>query len=345
MPEVHAWAGTWQQGKFYALDEGNHNIGKIGSMVIPEGWMVTPQGGTALYAGTYDDLSWYDYQFNGDHSYKVETTDIDNLALMEIQWIGNFNGSTIKLNQTVPPGTYNAEKKYWPDAAIGCVLPPNSTCVIYGEGSEQGNAQTLDTEGYNSWSNMTVKSVKFELDGWTQISSSLGDGVFDDDASVDSQSAHANNESEFQATMTVTITDTVETETSQEWDTSASISTGVSAGTDIGPVEIEASIETEVGASYGQTSSDGQSTELSREVDVDVPPGGEAKITMQVTVGKATIPVTRQLQNDRTGEIITETGTITSNYASDTEISVEGGEMVQVRDENGNVLETPTAGS
>ncbi len=347
MPEVTVYKGTYKTGDHANYGSGQYPLDQtIGSLVVPDGLTIIIYKGDAvdddadktqkLYAGYYSDMSWYldGARTSQDWLLKIETTSLGPDSLVYTHWNGTFKDSdghtqNYWMQQGYPPSTNDVQERW----VQYLVVPKSSKVTVYENASQGGASRTFGGPNtYADTSDFAVRSLDFEQDDWTQIAQRLDmdHATFDDSAGghQESQAVHAQNPSEYVTVAIVTITDTVTTDMQQAWDVSSDVTIGSEAGTDIGVVEVEASIETTVGATYGQTTDDGQETDLSREIQVEIPPGGEAQVTMITTVGAATIPIERDLQNKRTGEIVTEQGTLTTQYAADTNITVTGGSLV-----------------
>ena len=352
MANVKVFEQSYQASYDHQFGVGEHKITfPPCSMVVPTGLIVRIYKGDSVadvstdifWEGAYNDLSFYVtgnlWDWNPCVLEITETTATpENLATFS--WPSYFSKTDYyTVFQKVHIGQENVPDiitRYGKDVS-SLQVPEHSEFTMY-KGTQQSGSHLKLEPGTHDIADFLCKSYNFTTDTWKLVGTFLD---FDNAIELDdsdpprAQTAKADNPSDLDAEINISVSDGFQMEMTSEWDVEASTTIGVEVEGSGIFASVTAEASATVGGGYGQSSSDGESVELTASGTVEVPAHSEAEITMLTTVGKRKIPSSETYEDERTGERIEIKGSITTKYASESHIQITGGQVPQ-----GDTIET-----
>ena len=337
MAKVQVFTGIYKGGTKYEYGVGEHIFSsKLGSVVIPEGLRLRVYQGNSkadwygppMWEGEYDDLTYYNC---GWWESVLEIKETENTlsggSFATFKWSSPTGvGTKYPLFVRVPVGSADCPGFVQGKEVQHVEVPDNSQITIFESRGLNDGSLTLGP-GNHDVKSFGILSYNFRRDAWKLIATSLDlDNAVDvgDDTSPLLQSMQAGNSSNLSALIEIQVSDRFPMNMTSEWD-------AVASANEVTGNAIFESVTTKaasiVGGGFGQLSSDGLSVELIAEGGLNVDPFSQSTITMITDIGKRAIPASETYQNERTGEKVVISGSVTMQHASASNIRIEGGSL------------------
>ena len=342
---VKIYEGIWEHGKLTTLKPNYHYKKKVGSLIVPHGYVATfyknqdRTGGKSypFYEGMYHDLTFYNVPKNPGVIH-VEKTNLRTQDLLEVGCYPSWQQGGKKVSyykfMKIPIGEWKGGNHFWDNAISHFFIPFGVVVEVFDKedfkdgslifaGENENGATHVGLPDYDyGWK---ASSIRITADDWVSAGLRLTNERITDGDDIEGGTITLNNDSPHAAEVTDTITKSVEEGKEESWD--ARFGVTASAKLTVGPetCQGEFGIEISAEAGFGETKSKSKSREVSHEVKVIVDGYGQAKASLLIKTGKMEADLERVWRNVRTGAEVVETGKITIEQASQTEVTLTGG--------------------
>ena len=318
-------SGWWQSGQstaelgpgtYYYWDLVNRGVNGVNALKVDDGyqcyaWQHGNLTGKRVYFGPGHFLNINYWWFSPAYGIVVEEIKgitREDCARVHDDPLGHW-GAWFSL----PPGDHDGDHwrgHFHGDRTTAVVLPENVVITLYEHPNKGGSTRTLYGPGEfdlrNYWFNDTVSSITVSLDSFvsygTTFHTDRAQKELDESVTLAEymcDNSRSSTPTRYEETLSRDVTSSV----SASWSntTSATASVKVSLGSDNSFVKAEFGLEISNSFSVGEEQTESVSETISRTIDKEVPAYCSAKLILKAQHGRAKIPFTTHLRNQRTG--------------------------------------------
>lgn len=336
---ITIWDGWWQSGNRESLGVGVHYNKNVGTLIVPDGYRAK---WFSNHQRTEGETQWY-YAGYWEEVYQTSHTDAKCLVIEEcsvkatdlVTFIRDgYNGYPCKY--VLPVGTHYAGVHTFPNDEIDkLLLPLGMTCEVFADGIDSGTGSLIfsglqggnhvDLASFNYRDCIT--SVKISADDWELAGLELQNATIEEgDKEVISGHITLHNNSDSEDELSGSTTVTSEDTKGSDWNVSAGMSftseTTIKGGVaGFGEVEQKLGLTLELAAGYGQNQSKSNGESFDVTVTMKVPAHTSKSASIIIHYGTLKANAVRHWRNKRTGQTITETGSVYSSRGYKAEVS------------------------
>ena len=236
------------------------------------------------------------------------------------------------------PGGHSAPDDFVGKSLSALNVPKNFSAYVYESNDLTGNAVQLTDVGYHDLStygldnqvrSLSLGADKFELVSvvydWANSEKSVSSTAIAHTV-VHSTRPPDPGDTEDSDDVSATIEGSVGLEEAWDWQAEAGVSVMVGATVEANALVASTELTTEVTASasaaYGKSGSETTTQGFSQEVTAKVKPGGSVDVTMVVDIETVKVQATRTWKSEKSGEVITDSSWVTSQSASDADVTI-----------------------
>ena len=328
---ISIWKDFWKMGEREDLGVGVHYNKVVGTLIVPDGYRVKwfsnhqrTEGETQWrYAGYWEEV--YQTSHTDAKCLVVEECSVKSTDLVTLVRDGINNYAC---QYGLPVGTHYAGVHTYPNDSIDrLVVPLGMTIEVFADGVDSGTGSLIfsgmqggnhiDLSSFNYRDCIT--SVKISSDHWELAGLELQDSEIEEqDKEVISGHITLHNNSDTEDELSGSTTVTSEDTKGSDWNASAGVSftseTTIKGGVSgFGEFEQKFGMTMELAVGYGQNQSKSAGESFDVQVTMKVPPHSSKSASIIIHYGTLKANAIRHWRNKKTGDTITETGTVYSS--------------------------------
>lgn len=339
----------WKGGKTQVLEPGYNYKQQFKqefqTLIVPPGQVVTMhekqdrkgKKSRKFYEGEYMHLSWYGIQnWELIHIEKTDLKAEDLLTLWYMSWDGQY-----KYIYKVPIGDRKAPEDFPNDKIDHVEIPYGLTAELFEDGSAEQDGGSLIFSGlypdelthidlHDYKYNDKVSRINITADKWDFAGIALDNPKIiekSDEVKVANMRIDVNAK-DIEAGGRQMIGGSVGEEVSEEWGLGGAMR--MSMGTEIGKeggmdgivAKVNANVEIEINANYGESKTTACESYWEEEVTVSRDTVGTVQASLIVERGEMQFDATRKYRNTVTGHIIEDKGKISYKHATNARVEV-----------------------